>query len=132
PIDLTLEMAAEKGLQVDEDGFRRLMSEQRDRAKQAERARKAGLSSHTAYREIMDVSGVTAFTGYDEVVSEATLRGLLVDGETVSSAREGDSVEVVLDRTPFYAEGGGQLADAGVIRLPDGAVLEIDDVQQPV
>ena len=132
PIDLTLEMAAEKGLQVDEDGFRRLMTEQRDRAKQAERARKAGLSSHTAYREVMDVAGVTTFTGYDEVVSEATLRGLLVDGETVSSAREGDSVEVVLDRTPFYAEGGGQLADAGVIRLSDGTVLEIDDVQQPV
>ncbi|MFN8156729.1 MAG: alanine--tRNA ligase [Candidatus Nanopelagicales bacterium] len=132
PIDLTLEMAAEKGLQVDEDGFRRLMNEQRDRAKQAERARKAGLTSHHAYREIMDVSGVTTFTGYDEVVSEAKLQGLLVDGETVPSAREGDSVEVVLDRTPFYAEGGGQLADAGVIRLSDGTVLEIDDVQQPV
>ncbi len=132
PIDLTLEMAAEKGLQVDEDGFRRLMTEQRDRAKQAERARKAGLSSHTAYREVMDAAGTTTFTGYDEVVSEATLRGLLVDGETVPSAREGDSVEVVLDRTPFYAEGGGQLADAGVIRLADGSVLEIDDVQQPV
>jgi len=132
PIDLTLEMAAEKGLQVDEDGFRRLMTEQRDRAKQAERARKAGLSSHTAYREVMDAAGTTTFTGYDEVVSEATLRGLLVDGETVSSARAGDNVEVVLDRTPFYAEGGGQLADAGVIRLADGTVLEIDDVQQPV
>jgi alanyl-tRNA synthetase len=132
PIDLTLEMAAEKGLEVDEDGFRRLMTEQRDRAKRAERERKAGLSSHTAYREIMDGSGVTTFTGYDEVVSEATLRGLLVDGDTVQSAREGDRVEVVLDRTPFYAEGGGQLADAGVITLADGTVLDIDDVQQPV
>ncbi|HET7900686.1 MAG TPA: alanine--tRNA ligase [Candidatus Nanopelagicales bacterium] len=132
PIDLTLEMAAEKGLQVDEDGFRRLMTEQRDRAKQAERARKAGLSNQTAYREIMDASGVTRFTGYDEVASEATLRGLLVDGESVPSAREGDSIEVVLDRTPFYAEGGGQLADAGTISLADGTVLVIDDVQQPV
>jgi len=132
PLDLTLEMAAEKGIEVDQEGFRRLMTEQRDRAKAAERERKAGLVSHTAYREIMDVSGTTSFTGYDEVVSEATLRGLLVDGGSVSSAREGDRVDVVLDRTPFYAEGGGQLADAGVISLSDGSTIEIDDVQQPV
>jgi len=132
PIDLTLEMAAEKGIEVDSDGFRRLMTEQRDRAKADARARKAGLTNTTVYRDIMDASGVTAFTGYDEVVSEATLRGLLVDGVDVPHAREGDSVEVVLDRTPFYAEGGGQLADAGRITLADGAILEIDDVQQPV
>ena len=132
PIELTLEMAAEKGIAVDEDGFRRLMTEQRDRAKAAERARKQGLHGATEYRSIMDASGTTIFTGYDEVVSEATLRGLLVDGVDVPHAREGDSVEVVLDRTPFYAEGGGQLADAGVITLAGGAVLTIDDVQQPV
>jgi len=132
PIDLTLEMAAEKGIEVDQDGFRRLMAEQRDRAKADARQRKAGLTNTTVYRSIMDSSGVTAFTGYDEVVSEGTLRGLLVDGIDVQSAREGDSVEVVLDRTPFYAEGGGQLADAGRITLADGAVLEVDDVQQPV
>jgi alanyl-tRNA synthetase len=132
PIDLTLEMAAEKGIEVDQDGFRRLMAEQRDRAKADARQRKAGLTNTTVYRSIMDASGVTSFTGYDEVESEGTLRGLLVDGVDVQSARQGDSVEVVLDRTPFYAEGGGQLADAGLIRLADGAVLEIDDVQQPV
>jgi alanyl-tRNA synthetase len=132
PIDLTLEMAAEKGIEVDQDGFRRLMTEQRDRAKADSRARKAGLVSTHVYKEVMDAAGVTAFTGYDEVVSEATLRGLLVDGEGVASAREGQSVEVVLDRTPFYAEGGGQLADAGLITLADGSVLAIDDVQQPV
>ena len=132
PIDLTLEMASEKGIEVDQAGFRRLMAEQRDRAKADARQRKAGLTNTTVYRSIMDASGVTSFTGYDEVVSEATLRGLLVDGVDVQSAREGDSVEVVLDRTPFYAEGGGQLADAGVITLADGTVLEVDDVQQPV
>jgi alanyl-tRNA synthetase len=132
PIDLTLEMAAEKGIEVDQDGFRRLMAEQRDRAKADSRARKAGLVSTHVYKEVMDAAGVTSFTGYDEVVSEATLRGLLVDGEGVASAREGQSVEVVLDRTPFYAEGGGQLADAGLITLADGSVLAIDDVQQPV
>jgi alanyl-tRNA synthetase len=132
PIDLTLEMAAEKGIAVDQEGFRRLMTEQRDRAKADARQRKAGLTNTTVYRSIMDSSGVTSFTGYDEVVSEATLRGLLVDGVDVASAREGDSVEVVLDRTPFYAEGGGQLADAGIITLSGGVVLEVDDVQQPV
>jgi len=132
PIELTLEMAAEKGIVVDEQGFRRLMTEQRDRAKAAERARKQALHGATEYRSIMDASGTTTFTGYDEVVSEATLRGLLVDGVEVPQARAGDSVEVVLDRTPFYAEGGGQLADAGVITLASGAVLTIDDVQQPV
>jgi alanyl-tRNA synthetase len=132
PIDLTLEMAAEKGIEVDEPGFRRLMTEQRDRAKAAERERKAGLTTTHVYREIMDVSGVTTFTGYDEVESEATLKGLVADGESVTSAREGDRVDVVLDRTPFYAEGGGQLADAGRITLANGAVLLVDDVQQPV
>jgi alanyl-tRNA synthetase len=132
PIDLTLEMAAEKGIEVDQDGFRRLMAEQRDRAKADSRARKAGLVSTHVYKDVMDAAGVTSFTGYDEVVSEATLRGLLVDGAGVPSAREGQSVEVVLDRTPFYAEGGGQLADAGAITLADGSVLTIDDVQQPV
>ena len=132
PIDLTLEMAAEKGIEVDHEGFRRLMAEQRNRAKADARVRKSGLTNTNAYREVMDVAGITAFTGYDEVASEVTVRGILVDGDGVISAREGVSVEVVLDRTPFYAEGGGQLSDAGLITLADGAVLEIDDVQQPV
>ncbi len=132
PIDLTLEMAAEAGLEVDRDGFRRLMTEQRDRAKADARARKAGLTSTTIYRDVMSGSGTTTFTGYDEVESEGTLTGLVVDGETRSQAGEGSSVEAVLDRTPFYAEGGGQLADAGLIRLATGALIEVDDVQQPV
>ena len=132
PIDLTLEMAAEKGLEVDHDGFRRLMNEQRDRAKADARERKSGLVNTTVYREVMEQSGLTSFVGYDEVVTEATLRGLLIDGVGAQSAREGQQVQVVLDRTPFYAEGGGQLADAGVITLADGSLIEISDVQQPV
>jgi alanyl-tRNA synthetase len=132
PIDLTLEMAAEKGLEVDHDGFRRLMGEQRDRAKADAKQRKSGLTNTTVYRDVMDAAGITAFVGYDEVVSEATLRGLLIDGEGVQSASAGQQVEVVLDRTPFYAEGGGQLADAGRIAMADGSIIEIADVQQPV
>src|SRR4051812_3891297 len=132
PIDLTLEMAAEQGLQVDEDGFRRLMAEQRDRAKADARAKKTGVGGTAAYRGIADALGrPVTFTGYDEVVSEGTVAGLLVDGEETRSASVGEEIELVLDRTPFYAEGGGQLADAGRVELANGAVVEVDDVQSP-
>ncbi|KQV22799.1 MULTISPECIES: alanine--tRNA ligase [unclassified Kitasatospora] len=132
PIDLTLEMAAEQGLSVDEDGFRTLMKEQRDRAKADARAKKHGHADVSAYREVADRSGATVFTGYTESHGEATVVGLLVDGVSAPAAHEGDDIELVLDRTPFYAEGGGQLADQGRIRLDSGAVVEVRDVQAPV
>jgi alanyl-tRNA synthetase len=132
PIDLTLEMAAEQGLAVDEEGFRRLMGEQRDRAKADARAKKAGHVDGAAYRSLADVAGRSEFTGYTELASEGVLRGILRDGAVVASADRGAEVEVVLDRTPFYAEGGGQLADGGTVQLSNGAVIEVDDVQQPV
>jgi alanyl-tRNA synthetase len=132
PIDLTLEMAAEQGLTVDEEGFRRLMREQRDRAKADARAKKTGHADLSAYREVADRAGRSVFVGYTQDEGEATVVGLLVDGASAPAASEGDEVEVVLDRTPFYAEGGGQLADTGRIRTDSGAVVEIRDVQQPV
>ncbi len=133
PIDLTLEMAAEQGLSVDQEGFRRLMTEQRDRAKADARAKKTKHGDATVYRQVADGLGRSVeFTGYDEVVSEATVRGLVLGGSTAGSAREGDEVELVLDRTPFYAEGGGQLADQGLIELGGGARVEVLDVQSPV
>src|SRR5450631_3314060 len=133
PIDLTLEMAAEQGLQVDEDGFRRLMEEQRQRAKADSRRKKTGAVDVSAYRAVLEAVGTPVqFTGYDEQHSDAHVRGLLVDGASAQAASAGDRVEIVLDRTPFYAEGGGQLADAGVITLSSGAVVEVDDVQQPL
>ncbi|SCK07555.1 alanyl-tRNA synthetase [Streptomyces sp. WMMB 714] len=132
PIDLTLEMAAEQGLSVDEAGFRRLMQEQRERAKADAKAKKQGHADLSAYRQIADASGTTDFTGYQHTFNEASVVGLLVDGVSSPAAHEGDEVEVVLDRTPFYAEGGGQLADTGRIRLESGAVVEVRDVQQPV
>jgi alanyl-tRNA synthetase len=132
PIDLTLEMAAEQGLGVDESEFRRLMQQQRDRAKADAQAKKTGHVDTSIYRAVADlVGGSVAFTGYEEVVSEAGIRALLVGGEPVAAAVAGDEVEVVLDRTPFYAEGGGQLADAGRI-VVDGAVIEVHDVQSPI
>ncbi|GHG68257.1 alanine--tRNA ligase [Streptomyces griseocarneus] len=132
PIDLTLEMAAEQGLSVDEDGFRRLMKEQRERAKADAKAKKTGHADLSAYREVADTSGATDFTGYTLTEGESTVVGLLVDGVPSPAASEGDEVEVVLDRTPFYAEGGGQLADQGRIKLDTGAVIEVRDVQKPV
>ncbi|MEO3755672.1 alanine--tRNA ligase [Streptomyces sp. B6B3] len=132
PIDLTLEMAAEQGLSVDEAGFRRLMQEQRDRAKADARAKKQGHADLSAYREVADAAGPSEFTGYTETAGEVRVVGLLANGASVPAASEGDDVEVVLDRTPFYAEGGGQLADTGRIRLENGSVVEVRDVQQPV
>ena len=133
PIDLTLEMAAEQGLEVDEVGFRELMDEQRRRAKEDARAKKGGHADTAAYRQVADSLGRPVdFTGYREVVGEGSVRGLVRAGEVVASAREGEDVELVLDRTPFYAEGGGQLADRGVIELDNGARLEVRDVQSPI
>ena len=132
PFDLTLEMAREEGLSVDEDGFRRLMKEQKDRAKADAKSKKSGHTDVSVYRSIADKSGKTEFLGYTNVSSESTVTGILVDGVGVASAAEGDDVEVILNRTPFYAEGGGQLADGGRITLSSGAVIEIDDVQSPV
>nr|WP_294692315.1 alanine--tRNA ligase [uncultured Friedmanniella sp.] len=130
PIDLTLEMASEQGLSVDADGFRRLMQEQRDRAKADARSKKAGAAGSEVYRELRAL-GATPFTGYSELVTESRVRGIVRDGELTEAATAGDVVEVVLERTPFYAESGGQDSDAGVIRAA-GTTLEVVDVQRPV
>ena len=132
PIDLTLEMAREQGLEVDESGFRRLMQEQRGKAKADAAAKKTGHTDVGVYRSMRDAAGATTFTGYVEVSSEATLRGLLVGGIAVDVATEGAEVEFALDRTPFYAESGGQLADHGRITLDDGTVIEVYDAQKPL
>ncbi|MGH8794435.1 MAG: alanine--tRNA ligase [Stackebrandtia sp.] len=131
PIDLTLEMASEQGLTVDEDGFRRLMSEQRQRAKADARARKTGHVDLSAYREVRDTFGESQFTGYTEAERESTVQALLGGEGRVRDAVEGDEIELVLNVTPFYAEGGGQQPDTGRIVVGDGE-LEIYDVQTPV
>jgi len=133
PIELTLEMAAEQGIQVDEDGFRRLMKEQRDRAKADARSKKSAHGDTSVYRSVADSIGhAVEFTGYQETDSEAKVAGVLVNGVSVASAQAGDEIELVLDRTPFYAEGGGQLADAGQITLVNGAIVQVRDVQSPI
>ncbi|MGH3548515.1 MAG: alanine--tRNA ligase [Pseudonocardiaceae bacterium] len=131
PIDLTLEMAAEAGLRVDENVFRTLMAQQRDRAKADAAARRSGHGDLSEYRTVLDSHGRTDFMGYTDLSAEARVVGLLVDGTGVPAAGAGSAVEVVLDRTPFYAEGGGQQSDSGTL-VGDGFTVEVADVQSPV
>ena len=130
PIDLTLEMASEQGLDVDVDGFKSLMAEQRNRAKADAKAKKGGAVSTEAYRELRE-QGETPFLGYTELQVPTTLRGIIADGKVSDRASAGQTVELVLAETPFYAESGGQDSDAGVITV-DGVNLDVLDVQSPV
>jgi alanyl-tRNA synthetase len=136
PLELTLEMASEAGLRVDETGFRELMAEQRRRAKADAAARKHAHADLSAYRELVD-AGPTEFTGFDELTSEATILGIFVDGKRVPVVAHGsdgtDRVELVLDRTPLYAESGGQIADEGTIGgtgANESARAAVTDVQK--
>jgi alanyl-tRNA synthetase len=108
------------------------MKEQRDRAKADAKAKKSGHTDLSEYKKIADNKGASEFLGYTKTETESQVNGVLVEGVSVSSARAGSDVEIVLDRTPFYAEGGGQLADGGRIVLSNGAVVQVDDVQAPV
>ncbi|NNH71583.1 alanine--tRNA ligase [Nocardia uniformis] len=129
PIDLTLEMASEAGLEVDEAGFRSLMAEQRDRAKADAQSRKHAHADLSIYKELVD-RGATEFTGFDELTSEATVLALISGGVRVPVAEAGSEVEVILDRSPLYAEAGGQIADRGSITATGGVKLRVNDVQK--
>ncbi|NPC43742.1 alanine--tRNA ligase [Nocardioides sp. zg-1230] len=131
PIDLTLEMAAEQGLTVDEQGFRGLMAEQRERAKADARAKKGAHGDTAAYRGVLDEFGPTEWLAYETLETESKPLALLSGGAPVTRLAEGEVGELVLDRTPFYAESGGQVADAGTIVF-DGGRLEVLDVQRPI
>ena len=125
PIESTIELANEVGLTVDTDEFARLMDQQRARGRAA--LHKAGMAEDVL-GEVASTVGPTEFLGYERLEAEARVVGLVVDGSRSPSAGEGQRVEVVLDRTPFYAEGGGQVGDAGTIRTPSG-VVEVTDTK---
>jgi alanyl-tRNA synthetase len=132
PIDVTLEMAAEQGVTVDEAGFRALMKEQRERARADARAKRTGSVDVLAYRRLLTEHGPTDWQAYDTLRTDSRVLGLVFDDEDRPGvATPGEITRVVLDRTPFYAESGGQVADAGVLAW-DGGRAEVIDVQRPV
>ena len=130
PIDLTLEIAEENGLSVDRDSFTALMLEQKTRAKADAKAKKAGGTDLSVFGDFRAL-GVTKFTGYEELRSTGKVIGLIEDGIQVQSIKAGSTADLILDSTSFYAESGGQSADAGII-YGDGFELEVLDVQKPV
>ena len=133
PIDLTLEMAQEVGLSVDEEGFRAAMQEQRERARADAASKKTGHTDTAVYNRLLGTrGGPITFLGYTEHQVATTVESVLVGGALVNSAEAPADVEIVLAETPFYAEAGGQLADQGRISLAGGGIIEVDDVQAPV
>ena len=126
PLDLTREIAAEKNLQIDEETFTKFMQAQRARAREA----RGNISGWTDTMK-STLSGLpkTEFTGYEEERSEAKVMAILVDGESVDLCSEGECT-VVLDRTPFYGEGGGQVGDTGTIYNLDGLTLTVTDTKK--
>ncbi|HLK43705.1 MAG TPA: alanine--tRNA ligase, partial [Thermoleophilia bacterium] len=118
PIELTRELAAERGAEVDLDGFEVAMAEQRERARADAKGKATGDLAATAYKELIESFGPTEFTGYSEY--ESTARVL-----AVFPADDGE-VEIFLDRTPFYAEGGGQVGDTGIIVTETGRAVVLD------
>ena len=130
PIDLTVEIAEESGLKVNREAFTALMLEQKTRAKADAKMKKSGVTDLSVYGEFRSL-GLTTFSGYDTLVAEGKVLGIIKDGLAVKDAIQGEVVEVILDATSFYAESGGQAADAGTI-LGNGLELEVLDVQKPV
>jgi alanyl-tRNA synthetase len=126
PVELTLEIAAEEGLSLDRDAFAAEMEAQRRRARSAIKRTGDGLEADDYRAAVGDAS--TEFVGYDRTTVEAPVRALLDRAGAVERAEEGDEVEVVLPVTPFYAEGGGQLGDHGLIETPTGRLAVIDTV----
>jgi alanyl-tRNA synthetase len=129
PMDLIAEACREENIRLDETGFEAAIEEQRTRARKT-----GGFETETtrpALRELATRVGTTAFVGYDHLNSEGIVQALLKGDQLVKEAREGDEVEVVLDVTPFYAEGGGQAGDQGTLTGTDGSV-EIRETTRPV
>ena len=126
PIDLTAEMAADEGLTVDEDAFRQLMQEQKERAREARKALgDLGWAGVEFGKEVPS----TEFVGYDHDSCEATVVALVCEDELCGQIEAGSDGIVVLDKTPFYAEMGGQVADHGVITAK-GMTFTVTDVQK--
>ena len=134
PIDLTIELAAEHGVRVDRAGFEVALAEQRERSRggrKAELARHAQLTAQ--YEEILRRAGTTTFVGYETTAAECHVLAILRDGTAYDELTGSGEAEVVLDRTPFYAEGGGQVGDTGELREAGGGspLLAVEETFRP-
>ena len=130
PLDLTQNVAEEQDFTVDEAGFQEAMEEQRERGRAAWQASSGGIFQTGVYDEMLKEYGSTVFEGYEQLSLEAQIIAIVKDDELLSGAGEGDEVEIVLDRTPFYGEVGGQVGDIGWISK-DGARLQVTDSVHP-
>ncbi len=129
PLDLVTDVAQEQGLGLDQEGFDAAMARQRERARRAW-AGAEEVADGRRYRDLFATTGPTRFVGYGQVEEEARLVGILRDGQRVSQAKEGETVELVFDVTPFYGESGGQVGDQGTVWAPGGEA-QVVDTQRP-
>ncbi|MEN9202761.1 MAG: alanine--tRNA ligase [Thermostichus sp. DG_1_6_bins_120] len=127
PLELTQEIAAERGFTVDLAGFEREMEQQRQRARAAHQT--IDLTAQGSLDELADFLSQTEFLGYSQSLARGVVEALLVEGESVPQVEAGQSVQIILDRTPFYAESGGQIGDRGYLS-GDGLLVRIEDVQK--
>ncbi len=127
PLELTREIAAERGISVDLEGFEQALDVQRRRAREASGiSEKLFVQTGAALAELAQRTSPTEFIGYDHLEGEAQVVGLVRDGDLIPEAHAGDTVEIVLNRTPFYAEAGGQVGDTGVLEWQGGRAEVLD------
>ena len=130
PLELTVELAQEEGLKVDEEGFERAMEEQKQKARDNQ-SFSARLSTDTALYDELDESLVSEFTGYDTLQAESSVAAIASDGKWQDVLSEGQEGTIITVKTPFYATMGGQKGDFGVIKTADGTFEVIDTVKVP-
>ncbi len=131
PLELTAELAAERAVAVDREGFAEALREQQERGRRNHLENQGRVTTPEGYAALASLVEPTVFTGYDELQTPSEVVGILAGGQTVSRAEAGDEIEVVLAATPFYAESGGQVGDQGWIRT-DSGVIRVDDTQRPI
>lgn len=133
PVEITSEICAEAGVSVDMEGFEKCMEEQRQRARAAgvKDAEAAWSTYGGVHAEVLKEVGATTFVGYNTLNTEAQVVALIKDGASVAKVSVGDSVEIVLDTTSFYAEMGGEVGDSGTIFSNTGVIAEVTDTKAP-
>ncbi len=128
PIDLTVEMAHENGVEVDLAGFEKAMNEQKERARSQVKD-EVWTNFNNVWTELSENLAPSEFVGYTENEADSKVLALVKDGASIEEAHAGDELEIVLDKTPFYGEMGGQVGDSGTITLEDGSSFEVKDTQ---